>query len=811
MSDIAELGFEANTGPLTSATEALDKLSAQAKTTEISVAGLNKEVETNSVAKMGAFQRIIAGVGTSFNAVRGSLGNAANSFTSFFKLGDDGKERLHKMSEGVDELGGKFKEGLVDGLKNAGAAFIAFFAIEALKDKLEETSEALDKVSKAARNVGSTVPQMQALATAGQLAGVGADAIATATLRMNRVLGTAIATGKGADGVFKELGITAAQLAALPIDKRFELIADRLKTLGATSEDTTAVLAKLGDRGGMLVGLMGEGGDKIREAAKDVKDFNLAVTSLQGKQIEEMNDNFMRLGYSIQGAFNQFIAKIAPVVGPLIGDLAHGIAFLVQNISAIVPYLETIAPAMIIIFGPAAVAAIWTFANAILGGAVVAFYAMSKAIISNPIGLLITALVTVITAVWVFRDAIKQAVGIDVPSVVTLVANTIIRSFLDALEQVKFGWNEFPHLFGGIIAGVANAMADGLNGLIQMVSDAVNKIIDIVPPWMRGGDTSGHIDLSGFKIGHMDNPLGDVSAGDQQALSDKLAAINQTDYVKGLTDAFNKLTGASDTSKLSLDASGKAGTGMGSAFADAADGGVDKMAKKLAELTAKVRQFFLDTFGSAMKTFVNDLMAGKSALDSLTDALGDLGSKLMDKTMDLAIDTLFNGLSGSIASGGGGTIGNAILSLINMSSKSAMGSVANDNGPIRFASGGSFTNSIVSSPTLFKYAQGGKLGEMGEAGPEAIMPLKRGPNGSLGVQMLGGGSMPVIQPAAVAINVQVINNASDQTSVTTSKSQDGSLTVIIDRIVAQNLNNSGSQTAKAMKGAYGVQRATVAR
>lgn len=31
------------------------------------------------------------------------------------------------------------------------------------------------------------------------------------------------------------------------------------------------------------------------------------------------------------------------------------------------------------------------------------------------------------------------------------------------------------------------------------------------------------------------------------------------------------------------------------------------------------------------------------------------------------------------------------------------------------------------------------MGEMGEAGPEAIMPLKRGPNGSLGVQMHGGG------------------------------------------------------------------------
>jgi phage-related minor tail protein len=56
------------------------------------------------------------------------------------------------------------------------------------------------------------------------------------------------------------------------------------------------------------------------------------------------------------------------------------------------------------------------------------------------------------------------------------------------------------------------------------------------------------------------------------------------------------------------------------------------------------------------------------------------------------------------------------------------------NGIAKFASGG-----IVSSPTLFKFADGGttRTGLMGEAGPEAIMPLKRGSDGSLGVQASG--------------------------------------------------------------------------
>ena len=45
-----------------------------------------------------------------------------------------------------------------------------------------------------------------------------------------------------------------------------------------------------------------------------------------------------------------------------------------------------------------------------------------------------------------------------------------------------------------------------------------------------------------------------------------------------------------------------------------------------------------------------------------------------------------------------------------------------------FAKGGAFTNGIVTEPTLFDMAQ------MGEAGPEAIMPLSRGADGSLGVR-----------------------------------------------------------------------------
>jgi|14BtaG_2_1085337.scaffolds.fasta_scaffold06998_1 hypothetical protein len=70
----------------------------------------------------------------------------------------------------------------------------------------------------------------------------------------------------------------------------------------------------------------------------------------------------------------------------------------------------------------------------------------------------------------------------------------------------------------------------------------------------------------------------------------------------------------------------------------------------------------------------------------------------------------------------------------------ADGAVLSSGSPVQaYADGG-----VVGSPTTFPMS-GGRTGLMGEAGPEAIMPLKRGANGKLGVQMEGGGATTVVQ------------------------------------------------------------------
>lgn len=138
------------------------------------------------------------------------------------------------------------------------------------------------------------------------------------------------------------------------------------------------------------------------------------------------------------------------------------------------------------------------------------------------------------------------------------------------------------------------------------------------------------------------------------------------------------------------------------------------------------------------KGFFSDMRSGleqgQTIWQSFANTVINALQRILDKILDSALESAFNSLWDNIGGGGsGGGLGSALAGLF-----SAKGNVF-DHGVSAFAKGGSFTNSVVTSPTAFAFGKGGaNLGIMGEAGPEAVMPLKRGPDGSLGVQMYNG-------------------------------------------------------------------------
>lgn len=134
---------------------------------------------------------------------------------------------------------------------------------------------------------------------------------------------------------------------------------------------------------------------------------------------------------------------------------------------------------------------------------------------------------------------------------------------------------------------------------------------------------------------------------------------------------------------------------------------------------------------------------------------------------------LFQGLFGSGEDGG--LLGGLFKGLFGGLAKQAKGG-AWDGGVQFFARGG-----IVNSLTAFAHAHG--LGVMGEAGPEAILPLRRGPNGQLGVQAIGGSR----GSGGVAVNVTVNNQGGGSMSREQAQALGEQLTGVIDARVAQIL------------------------
>jgi hypothetical protein len=108
----------------------------------------------------------------------------------------------------------------------------------------------------------------------------------------------------------------------------------------------------------------------------------------------------------------------------------------------------------------------------------------------------------------------------------------------------------------------------------------------------------------------------------------------------------------------------------------------------------------------------------------LSDALRDVAKSMADSVYSVAMRPVQNALGDAIAGGM-----NSLLSGLMPFEK---GGAFTQGRVMPFAKGG-----VISSPLSF--AMRGGRGLLGEAGPEAIMPLARGADGRLGVQAAGGG------------------------------------------------------------------------
>jgi len=379
--------------------------------------------------------------------------------------------------------------------------------------------------------------------------------------------------------------------------------------------------------------------------------------------------------------------------------------------------------------------------------------------------------------------------------------NKFIGMFAGAIGAVAEYIKSLPDIFVAVFQMVKKAVADGVNSFTGIIGDGINNLrgkvgLDaadfgqlIDTSGMVGGDVAGvlantkanissayqratAIDYVTTAQNNLNSAINDADRLQQGALSSAVsvdAAIqNQGAAVGQLVDAYNKLGNAAaiDPSKMLRpqkdDDKSKAEDplekirleiqaeldlkyvqedryrvikALGKDANNYSEQQVQSVvnlaeASRLANEQLQKMQGLSDSIASSMASGFMSIVDGtKTAKDAFRDMARDIIKQLYNV---LVVQQLVGSFDAKTKTGTG-------LAGMIIGAFQANGGAWSGGSQIQaYANGG-----VVGGPTTFPMA-GGKTGLMGEAGPEAIMPLKRGANGKLGVQMEGGGGDTIV-------------------------------------------------------------------
>jgi hypothetical protein len=192
---------------------------------------------------------------------------------------------------------------------------------------------------------------------------------------------------------------------------------------------------------------------------------------------------------------------------------------------------------------------------------------------------------------------------------------------------------------------------------------------------------------------------------------------------------------------------------------------------------------------TAIASFADAVVAGEGFEDMLESLATTIEKMIIQMTLQMALQAAI----------GGGAIGIAGL----MGPSGSTGPAAGTSGGAPYAKGGIVQSrlpyGVYTTPTYFPMASpivtpmARGMGLMAEDGPEAVVPLRRGPGGELGVE-----SSPT------KVQVVVNNNAGADVQTSQRRGDDGSIQIILDLVrkdIAGQMVRPGTMLNKSLAAA----------
>lgn len=449
-----------------------------------------------------------------------------------------------------------------------------------------------------AASLGTTVESLQVLTWAGELAGVSLGEIEQATKKLTTRLSEA-ATGSGtAVKALARLSLTATDLQALPLDQRIVAIQEALNRLVPEAERAAVASDLFGDKAALA--FLRVDPATLREAAKDVRDFGVAVSASDAAQIERTGDAIAKLSLIWLGLTNRLTAAVAPAleaVANTLADMARGtgplgqaINLVFDNLGRLATYASTFAALMAGRWVAGLAAAALSVKGLAMGLTV-----LRGALIRTGFGALIvgagelvyqfTALVGKVggvgAAFGLLRDVAAEAwdrlalaataswsrveagwagaqamINDGLQSALAAVVgwgNSAVGSFQGAFDAVKAIWGALPQAIGDFAYQAANGLIDGVEAMLNAVVTRINRFIeglnaalDLLPDWAtgEGGIKIGTLDA--VDLGGIANPFEGAATAAGTAAADAFRAAMEKTYVD-TPDLFGGMAEAART------------------------------------------------------------------------------------------------------------------------------------------------------------------------------------------------------------------------------------------------------------------------
>ena len=300
-------------------------------------------------------------------------------------------------------------------------------------------------------------------------------------------------------------------------------------------------------------------------------------------------------------------------------------------------------------------------------------------------------------------------------------ANKVANSSADAGQRFQTTMDRLKNAVGQILQPIGAEFQRVFEKIIRFITDAIEKFNEFMGIGLGNAikKTEREIERLEKILDRPSNRRSNVSVNRQLKELRALLAELRGEQAEDGEKKDTKLAGLGDDKKSPLQS-----------FANSAF-----------DLAKQTEEAFVNAFKGMEDALVKFVMTGKLNFRDLANSIiADLTRMLVRYAI---VQPLFKAIFPNIkiGSANGNVFSNGEVV------PSAKGNVFAKNKIVPYAYGG-----IVNKPTLFPMANG--MGLMGEAGPEAIMPLKRGSNGKLGVQSSGGVGNIVVNVDASGSSVE---------------------------------------------------------